>query len=175
MNRNYARTQIIDRIVHHQDVSYALVIIDLDYFKDANDQYGHLFGDKVLQYMSEKLRKNIRSGDIVARVGGDEFMAFTQYVSDPELMVERIFQSLIGKYENFKISVSMGIALTDMVGYDYTKLFHNADKALYAAKRAGRGRYCFYDPSMQDMLSVISPIDKHVERGKNVEKGIADR
>ncbi len=175
LNRNYARTQIIDRIVHHQDVSYALVIIDLDYFKDANDQYGHLFGDKVLQYMSEKLRKNIRSGDIVARVGGDEFMAFTQYVSDPELMVERIFQSLIGKYENFKISVSMGIALTDMVGYDYTKLFHNADKALYAAKRAGRGRYCFYDPSMQDMLSVISPIDKHVERGKNVEKGIADR
>lgn len=170
LNRNYAKTQITDQIVHHQEVSYALVIIDLDYFKDANDQYGHLFGDKVLQYMSDKLRKNIRSGDIVARVGGDEFLAFTQYVSDPELMVERIFQSLSGKYENFTISVSMGVALTDTVGYDYTKLFHNADKALYAAKRAGRGRYCFYDPSMQDMLSVISPIDKHVGRGRNPGK-----
>ena len=74
-------------------------------------------------------------------------------------MVARIFESLCGTYEDFKISVSMGIAPTATAGRDYDTLFHAADQALYTVKRGGRGQYRFYDESMKQMLSVIAPID----------------
>ena len=109
--------------------------------------------------VAEKLRQSIRGGDIAARVGGDEFLIFLEYKGDLDLVVSRIFESLCGTYEDFTISVSMGIAPTATAGCDYDMLFHSADQALYTVKRGGRGQYRFYDESMKQMLSVISPID----------------
>lgn len=80
-----------------------------------------------------------------------------------EGVIRRIFDSLIGQYEDFKISISMGVAKTKDIGTDYDTLFHAADQALYTVKRGGRGRYCFYDETMRDMLSVISSIDNEEE------------
>ena len=152
--------------------NYALAMLDLDHFKSANDTYGHIFGDEVLKFIADKLRESIRERDIAARIGGDEFLAFLEYHGDLEPIVKRIFTSLTGgKYENFPISISMGVARIEMVGADYDDLFHAADKALYTLKRSTRGNYRFYDPAtMQDMLSVISPIEDGQDPGEDVLK-----
>ncbi len=159
LNHSRARVLIQERMERCPDSSFALVICDLDQFKSANDNYGHIFGDRVLKYVTQKLRQNAKETDIVARLGGDEFLFFFEYTEKVEPTIERIFSSLTGTYETFPLSVSMGVAQTAVVGYEYNRLFHAADQALYSAKRAGRKRYCFYDESMKDMLSVISPID----------------
>lgn len=159
LNRSKAEQMIRDRLLNFPNGKYALFIIDLDYFKNANDQYGHIFGDHVLKYLAQKLHQSVRGGDIVARVGGDEFLIFLEYRDAFEMAVDRIFHYLEGEYEGFKMSVSMGIAKTGGGICDYETLFHCADQALYAAKRAGRGQYKFYDDSMRHTLSEISPID----------------
>ena len=167
LNRSKAEQMIRDRLLNFPNGKYALFIIDLDYFKNANDQYGHIFGDHVLKYLAQKLHQSVRGGDIVARVGGDEFLIFLEYKEEAETAIQRIFTSLEGTYEDFQISVSMGVARTDMVGTNYDKMFHAADQALYSVKRSGRGQYRFYDDTMQEMLSVISPIDGSEEKPDN--------
>lgn len=163
-NHNYAKERIRERLQNRPNGKFALAIFDLDHFKSANDNYGHMFGDKVLIHMAERLRRSIRGGDIAARVGGDEFLIFLEYKEEAETAIQRIFTSLEGTFEDFQISVSMGVVRTDMVGIDYDELFHAADQALYAVKRSGRGKYRFYDDSMYGMLSVISPIDGSEEK-----------
>ena len=160
LNHASAKKRIISRMEAHPDRRYALAIFDLDHFKSANDTYGHIFGDHVLKYLAARLCESTRGADIAARAGGDEFLLFLEYRGDVEPIISRIFHSLSGSaYESFPVSVSMGVALTAVVGTDYETLFHAADQALYTVKRSGRGQYLFYDGSMNRMLSVISPID----------------
>lgn len=158
-NHVNARKQIEQRIQAGDGKKFGMILFDIDYFKNANDQYGHLFGDCVLKYIAGKLMKNIRKEDIAARVGGDEFMVFTEYTDNFEPQASRIFRTLTDYYENFRISVSMGVATYPENGKDYEQLFHCADQALYASKRGGRNQFKFYDDSMRGMLSVLSPID----------------
>ncbi len=162
-NLSYARQRIQERLNDRVNSKFAIVMFDLDHFKSANDTYGHLFGNEVLIYLADKLRRSIRSGDIAARAGGDEFLIALEYVESLENIIDRIFHLLIGRYKDFPISLSMGVADTEQIGRDFETLFHAADQALYAAKRGGRGRYCFYDHSMNEMLSVISPIEEKGE------------
>ena len=131
----------------------------MDHFKEANDQYGHLFGDEVLKNVAQKLKDNLRKDDTMARVGGDEFMVFLEHGGNYEGQIERVFQIVTGQYENFKIDVSMGVALVPKDGEDYESLFHAADQALYASKRGGRNQYKLYDSTMEGTLSVLSPMD----------------
>lgn len=159
---NYASSKKIiqERMAEVPGKRFALIILDLDYFKRANDQHGHMFGDQLLKYFAGKLRQCIRGGDVVARVGGDEFVIFLEYKASLEQIVNRIFHSLLGEYGEFKISVSMGVAKSSLLISNYEMILHCADRALYFAKRSGRGRYSFYDETMKDMFSVISPIDE---------------
>ncbi|MCI8284899.1 MAG: diguanylate cyclase [Firmicutes bacterium] len=160
LNHTYARKHILDKLTHPSKRHFAMVIFDLDHFKDANDTYGHAFGDQVLIHVAKKLSSSIRMNDIAARVGGDEFLIFLEYnTMEIEPIIHRIFDSLTDTYESFNISISMGIAETKEIGFDYDELFHAADQALYTVKRSGRGQYRFYDDSMQQMFSAISPID----------------
>ena len=159
LNHAYAKKRILERMGDRPDSKYALVMFDLDHFKSANDTYGHIFGDHVLKHVASKLQNCIRSGDIAARVGGDEFVIFLEYDTPLEHIIQRIFTALCGTYEEFTISISMGVAPTQLVGMDYETLFHAADQALYTVKRGGRGQYRFYDKTMQQTLSAISPID----------------
>lgn len=154
-NRNYAQEKIVNKLMTSPaDRNFIMIIVDVDYFKLANDNYGHAFGDRVLKYMANILRQSVRKEDITARIGGDEFMVFMEYTSDMTAQVERIFHSMLGELDDFQLSVSMGIAGTAQTGRNYETLFHRADQALYAAKNAGRGRYRFYDDSMKDNLTV---------------------
>jgi len=163
LNHAAAKPLIQAKIEHNPNSTYVLAILDLDNFKTANDQHGHMFGDQVLRKMAEKLRQNTRHDDIVARVGGDEFLIFMECQTDAEQVVKRIFDAIAGQYEEFPIAVSMGVARTSVVGIEYSKLFHAADQALYSAKRAGRQQYRFYDDSLRETLSAISPIDQNVK------------
>lgn len=140
---------------------YALLLFDLDYFKSANDRYGHMFGDQLLQAVAQRVCQSVRNTDIVARIGGDEFLIFMEYKEDSGPLVERIFRSVNGRYEDFELALSMGVALAPDHATDYAELFRRADQALYAVKNAGRRQYRFYDRSMKNILlkSVISPID----------------
>jgi putative two-component system response regulator len=164
LNHAYAKKRILERMELRSASNFALVIFDLDHFKSANDNLGHAFGDHVLMYVAEKLRQSIRGGDIAARVGGDEFLIFLEYKEDAEAVVSRIFHSLCGVYEGFAISISMGVARTEVVGGNYDDLFHAADQALYTVKRSGRGQFRFYDKTMHNMLSAITPIDNGGEQ-----------
>ena len=160
LNHASARKRIIERLDEHPDGQFALVIFDLDHFKNANDTYGHIFGDEVLKFLADKLRESIRGNDIAARVGGDEFLMFLEYRGELDPIISRIYHTISGStYEQFPISLSMGIARTELVGTDYETMFHAADQALYRVKRSGRGRYDYYDGSIEETLSVISPID----------------
>ena len=159
LDRDYAKKCILERIKNRPSSNFALAIFDLDHFKSANDAYGHKFGDRVLSYVADLLLQSVRTGDIVSRVGGDEFLIFMGYKEDVEPIISRIFHSLCSQYEHFTISISMGISKTADVGTDYEMLFFAADQALYTVKRSERGHYRFYDESMKMMFSAISSID----------------
>ncbi len=174
LNHASAKKQIVERIEDRPGSQFAMVIFDLDHFKNANNTYGHIFGDNVLKFLADRLQESIRGADIAARVGGDEFLLFLEYGGELDPIVSRIYSSISGSmFEDFPICLSMGIAPTDVAGTDYDALFHAADQALYKVKRSGRGRYAFYDESMRDMLSVISPIEGSPDAGEEAggEKG----
>ena len=154
-----AKEQIQQLFLNKPESNFALILLDLDNFKLVNDSKGHLFGDKVLCYTSECISKCIHDYDIAARVGGDEFMIFFEYQNDVLSFVRQLFENVCGTYDNFQISVSIGVSTTDTADYDYEQLFKQADQALYSAKSDGRGKYQLYHYSMKDMFSSISAID----------------
>ena len=158
-NHMSAREQIEQTLVRGGAGQCALILLDLDLFKSANDQYGHMFGDGVLKAVARRIVQNIRKEDIAARIGGDEFLIFTPCNGDVEPIVSRLFQAICGTYEGFEISLSMGVSICPRDGRNYEVLFHRADQALYAAKQHGRKRYCFYDSSVKGTLSVLSPME----------------
>ena len=162
---NHANAQkiITAMLKEDTDCKYGLILFDLDFFKNANDQHGHLFGDRVLKFVAKKILQNIRSEDIAARVGGDEFLIFAEYRDDFSYVVNRIFNSLADYYYNFKISISMGVAIYPKDGTTYEKLFQCADQALYSSKQEGRNQFKFYEESMESCISVISPMDNEID------------
>ena len=129
----------------------ALLILDLDNFKRTNDQYGHMYGDAVLVNTAQEIRKLFRSGDIISRIGGDEFMILMKDVSDQILVQERC-QMLIDAIHSIEhdeehpdsVSCSVGVAFSPVHGTTYTELFKHADQALYCSKKLGKNRFSIY-------------------------------
>ncbi len=162
--REFARRKIIetlaaDKAAHKR---FALMLFDVDNFKNANDQHGHVFGDQVLRTVARRAQEVVRNSDVVARAGGDEFMIFFEYSTDITSVAERIFNSLGDVYNGFDTTISMGVALASTDAMEYDELFQHADQALYSAKHKGRNRYCFYDETMANLFSVLSPIADQV-------------
>ena len=133
--------------------AFGLIQIDLDLFKQINDSLGHAAGDAVLARVGHVLRHQLRLGDMAARVGGDEFTALIRDCTDPaELsriaarLIEAIEAPVIHHGQVCRISASIGIALVNSYPDRPTpeQLTADADAALYAAKRAGRGRYALH-------------------------------
>ena len=165
-NLAFARRLMVQRMEERHASHFALILFDLDHFKSANDTYGHLFGNEVLLHIADKLRTNVRGDDIAARAGGDEFLVSLEYRENIDLAVNRLFQAIIGRFKDFNISVSMGVALTETVGRDFDALVHAADQALYTVKHGGRGHFCFYNPEMRSALSEITPIESNARGEK---------
>ena len=131
----------------------ALLIIDLDDFKQVNDFHGHMFGDKVLVQVAETIKKLFRSQDIVGRIGGEEFLVLMKDIVDKKIVNQRCCQMNQAFHEILRkqlqerpLSCSIGVAFAPENGEVYYDLFCHADQALYYAKSLGKDRYAFYDP-----------------------------
>lgn len=134
---------------------FALVQIDLDFFKEVNDTLGHAAGDHVLRHVARVLTQETRRNDLVARVGGDEFVIILPDMTDVETL-ERIAARIIAQLEEplefegetCRISASIGISLSDHYRHvNPDQMIADADAALYASKRAGRARHTVHRPA----------------------------
>lgn len=128
----------------------ALLMLDLDFFKRINDTYGHATGDEVLKRFADIMRKNSRSIDVPARLGGEEFAILLPSTNQQEatIMAERlrkqVEQMVISHLkDNVKITVSIGAAMLHSKYSEGETVLHNADDALYFAKNNGRNQTCW--------------------------------
>ena len=134
--------------------STALMILDVNFFKEINDTSGHETGDEALKKVGRVLTENFRSVDYICRIGGDEFTVFmVNLKSDPEDLIRRkvdqINEALMDDSDGSpSVSMSVGIAIGDGEA-DSQELFRRADTALYHVKENGRMGCCFYKPGMK--------------------------
>jgi diguanylate cyclase (GGDEF)-like protein len=140
----------------------ALHVLDLDRFKAANDQFGHLTGDALLQAVAKRLRNTVAEQDTVARVGGDEFVVVQtgiRHEEEARTLARRIIRVISAPYQlkqnRVEIGVSVGIAIAPRDGFELEKLASCADAALYTAKRDGRGRIMLWSEPHQGNMAVV--------------------
>lgn len=137
----------------------ALLFLDLDYLKAVNDNLGHDSGDKLLIDIAKRLRKCVREGDTIARMGGDEFLVLLEEVESigfVEAMAERVCESLNhtlnkGAFTQ-EISASIGISIYPEDASTGAEMLRNADLAMYRVKNNGKGSYQFYSPPQGRLL-----------------------
>nr|WP_250152118.1 sensor domain-containing diguanylate cyclase [Ancylobacter radicis] len=131
----------------------ALVIVDIDGFKQINDTFGHAAGDECLREVARRLRGVFGADALVARIGGDEFgvLAFgpreeAAIASLAACAVASLAVPFVWRHRPVSINGSMGVTLAGSPAHAPSDLFAQADRALYAAKAAGRSTYCLFDP-----------------------------
>ena len=150
LNRDGLQTSIkylLDNPVSFQ-VGGSLFLIDIDNFKEVNDTLGHATGDEVLKTVAHKLSKIFRGGDIVGRLGGDEFMVFSPSLTEKDRVCEKAtelskklrFTAENGN-ESVKITTSIGVAIYPTHGESYLELYRSADDALYEVKNKGKNSW----------------------------------
>jgi diguanylate cyclase (GGDEF)-like protein len=150
-----AMDQALGRLVQGP-APFAVMHVDLDYFKRVNDTLGHAAGDHVLRVVSQVMVEEIRHGDIAARVGGDEFTLLLAQVKSPDVLdgigqriIDRIEQPIPFGGEFCRISASIGTIWIDgNARPNVADLLGKADIALYASKHAGRGRHTLYTDAL---------------------------
>lgn len=153
-NRRYA-TQHMQRIIERSGESglpYAVVMMDLDRFKSVNDTYGHDAGDCVLKEFARRLQENLRGIDLLARLGGEEFLIVMPDTgpTEVEFAAERLRHTIdridfkIPNGQNIPITVSIGVTFGGPKDNDPSLLIQQADTALYESKSAGRNRVTYF-------------------------------
>ena len=145
-------TEYAQKLVKKEKINrVSIVILDVDYFKQVNDRYGHLYGDKVLTRVAKKLKEVVGEDGVVGRIGGDEFMIVLNGINDDYSLrgILRAIRTQVkwefkNDYENFQVTTSIGVAFSPNNGHEYEELFKKADFCLYVAKEKGRDRYVFF-------------------------------
>jgi diguanylate cyclase (GGDEF)-like protein len=161
-----ALEQAIERTRRHRS-KLAGVFIDLDGFKQVNDIHGHAAGDAFLVEVARRLRRVLRASDVVARLGGDEFFVVLEQMQDTaavERVVSKLAAELLRPYELFggtkaRVSASLGVSLFPDDAGDAATLMAHADKAMYAAKRAGKNAFCIFSASANGNSSSVPSAD----------------
>jgi diguanylate cyclase (GGDEF)-like protein len=145
------RLEVALEVARRRCESLAVLMVDLDKFKEINDSFGHLAGDHVLRITSSRLLKSARKADTVARLGGDEFAVLLQDFTDPEAakviagyIVESLAVPVSFEGQEIPISVSVGVCVLPAEECDTNDLMKNADAALYEAKASGRNCFRVY-------------------------------
>ncbi len=140
------------------NLSMAVLLIDIDYFKKVNDNYGHLVGDDVLRHIAKTIGTILRSSDVLGRYGGEEFCAFLPNTTEHDALglAERIRIGIestpikLSMSVTLKTTVSIGVADSVRAGYDFKDLLAAADSAMYGAKNGGRNRVMSYTEISRD-------------------------
>ncbi|SMC39173.1 response regulator receiver modulated diguanylate cyclase/phosphodiesterase [Desulfocicer vacuolatum DSM 3385] len=147
----------LERLKRNSNCPFAVLMIDLDRFKELNDSLGHLAGDKMLIHLSKTIQSCLRSMDTLARMGGDEFVAIVEDVKDIQQVEEiaRRMQTVIQKPVAFNdvevtLSASIGIVWQTAVGRSPEELLRDADMAMYRAKNTGKSCFRHYESSMHE-------------------------
>ena len=147
--QEFLKARVSQRVKDGQ--AFAVLYIDLDFFKSVNDLHGHDCGDRVLQQAALCIQSVLRRGDVVARLSGDEFAAIIELRNDDDLesVCQRMVQSfrapVIVDHREYFLSSSVGAAVYPDHGSQASELLQNADRAMYAAKLAGRACFRIYD------------------------------
>ena len=149
----------------------ALLLLDLDEFKDVNDSHGHAAGDQVLVEVARRLRSGLRAGDVIARLGGDEFTVLLPDVPSMEHVLQvaqKLQRSLSARCQlkmgEVSLGASIGIAAFPDDAQDSGTLMRFADMAMYAAKAHGRGTHAMYKPEMSEALIQRSQMHERLKR-----------
>lgn len=148
-----ATEQLIHNAIEsgNENTLSAMMIIDLDNFKEANDLLGHANGDQLLEKTAETLKEMFKGGDVIGRIGGDEFMIYMRNltsISDADEMagniVKRVRYDLDFEGQPIRVTCSVGVAVYPYHGKTYEELFEKADRAVYTVKANGKDGYRVY-------------------------------
>lgn len=163
-NRQLLIQSISRYLDHHRDqpVCGALMIVDLDHFKDINDSWGNAVGDQVIKKIGQALSRLVTGGNVLARMSGDEFVLFIPHLADDlskaawsaqslaEKLGEMVASPLFLDGHEVILTASVGIALISDSGINAERVLQFADTAMYEAKRKGRNSIAFFDPCISE-------------------------
>lgn len=168
LNKRAVTNFAVDILKSSPSYNVNIVILDIDNFTDINTSYGHLFGDEVIYTIAGIVKKELGTRGIAGRISGGGFLIIIENTRDEEdlrgiLRAIRMNTELAFKdrFENFRLTCSMGISTYPIDSRDYDELFMQADKALYIAQQKGMNRYVIYD------------VNKHGSVEKDIENKIA--
>ncbi len=171
-NRNLLHDRLKQAVFGQRFVrSIAVVFIDLDHFKFVNDSLGHNAGDKLLQYVAERLQSAVRDGDTVARLGGDEFVVILNDQAREDVIF-RAMQRIVTKVSEpikieeheLNVTCSAGISVYPQDGPDVETLLKNADAAMYRAKAHGRNNFQFFTSEMNRVVNERLTLEHSLRR-----------
>ena len=156
-NRAHFSRALSSALTGGLDCAAAILLIDLDHFKEVNDNLGHPVGDSLLSLVGQRIQSVVRESDVVARLGGDEFAVLAIEDPDPteagalaERLIDLLHRTCLIGGHVVNVGASIGIAIAPRDGQTPDKLLQNADLALYEAKARGRNRFRFFDFSMEE-------------------------
>ena len=152
-NREVTIKKIDKFISGNKKNKHMLMFVDFDDFKLINDNYGHLVGDKILIYVINKIKEVFSDGEIIGRIGGDEFVVFAGNITDENEVLHKAAKlrcametTYMDKGNAIPISGSIGVAIYPENGLYYEQLMERADNALYRAKEQGKNGFMIYSP-----------------------------
>ncbi len=159
-NRGMFREHLAEVMTLNPAGSVAILLADLDEFKEVNDTHGHAVGDTLLKLVSARMRDCVGKHDLVARLGGDEFAIVCRFEEGAygvaTDLAERLLNTIRASYlidgHTVQVGLSIGLAFRDSAATDPDQIMRQADIALYRSKTEGRNRYRVFEPRMEDMI-----------------------
>lgn len=180
-NRKHLEDEI-ERFLDENGQRAVFMIMDIDNFKQVNDNYGHIMGDAVLVGIADILKDSVGPRDAAARIGGDEFAVFLKGdYSDSEIreycemIISQVVSEIgrvVGKQD--VVTLSIGIATVPADAYDYMGLYAKADKALYHVKQNGKNDYHFFS-QQEEIPEALETIEKNAVDMEKLEQVVAER